>query len=122
MAIGEALTDREKELLTRLSRKIVDLRMTVPAVFFLEMHKPLNFIANQAMVFLNPIVTTFFSVSEYEEIQNLLEKRNSIEYFIREIENQESEFLAQEEERKTKEKKEKGNVKGIKKYFSNRLW
>ena len=119
----EGLTDKQIDLLQRLARKIVDLRMTVPAIFFLEMHKPLNFIGSQVMVFFNPIVTTFFSVIEYEEVQNMLEKRQSIEYFIREIEKQESEFLVQEEARKKKKEKKNGQKeRGIKKYFSHRLW
>jgi hypothetical protein len=122
--MNQPLTEEEKDLLIRLSRKIVDLRMGVPAIFFLEMHKPLNFLGSQVMAFLDPIVTTFFSVNEYKQIQQILEKRDSIEYFIREIENQESEFLAQEKARK-KEKETKDNGKksrGIKKYFSHRLW
>jgi len=84
------------DLIQRLAKRIVDLRLSAPAIFFLESMKPLSFLGSQALVFLQPIVQSFFNFKEYDEITRMLEDRDNVEKLILEIERMES------EEKKTK--------------------
>ncbi len=73
-------------LLTRLASKIVDRGMTIPAVFALEMMKPLAFIGSQALVFFGPIITTFIRSETYYEVTELLEDHKNVAFLIDELE------------------------------------
>lgn len=50
------LTPEQEEVLNKVARKVVEKRMTVPALMFIESVKPLNFIGSQMLVFFEPIV------------------------------------------------------------------
>ncbi|HID94498.1 MAG TPA: hypothetical protein EYP53_00380 [Candidatus Latescibacteria bacterium] len=77
---------RQKELVGRLARAIVQRRLTAPAIFFLESVKPMNFLGNQVMIFFEPIVRSLFSFAEYSEFAALLQDRDCLEKLISEIE------------------------------------
>jgi hypothetical protein len=83
--------ERRTELIDKIAKKIVDMRMTVPAILFLESVKPLSFIGSQVMVFFQPIFRTFFSLQEYDEIALMLEERGNVERLILAIERIDSE-------------------------------
>lgn len=80
------LTEEEKGMLTKLADKIVKRQLGMVAITFLESVKYLNFIGSQVMVFFEPIIQTVFPNDTYGKIHRLLEKRQSIEYLIKEIE------------------------------------
>ncbi len=50
--MSNVLTKDDKAFLSKIARKIVELKLITPSIFFLEMVKPLNFIGSQTMVFL----------------------------------------------------------------------
>ncbi len=83
--------ERRTELIDKIARKVVDMRMVVPAILFLESMKPLSFIGSQMMVFFQPIFRTFFSFREYDEIAVILEERENVERLILSIERIDSE-------------------------------
>jgi len=85
----EKLTAEEKELLDKLANEIVKRKMDMVAITFLESVKYLNFIGSQTMVFFKPIVDAIFHTQIYDKIQQILEKRGSIEQLIKSIERQE---------------------------------
>lgn len=60
--------------------------MSVPALFYLEMAKPLAFLGSQAMVFFGPIVTAFMNSEGYYQLAELLEDRDNVEFLMQEIE------------------------------------
>jgi len=94
------LTERQKELLEKIADRIVKYRMAMPAILFLESVKPLNYVGSQAMVFLAPIVHSLFSAREYDEVQQALEHRETISYFIDMLEEKENEVLKREKQEK----------------------
>jgi hypothetical protein len=61
--------------------------MTVPAIVALEMGRPLNYVGSQAMAFFEPIVKSLFSVKEYSRLKEILERRESIDMLIHQIES-----------------------------------
>lgn len=76
----------EEAVLEKAAVKVVQWKMTVPAIIFLESVKPLNYIGSQAMVFFEPIVQSVFSIKDYDTFRTALEKRESIEVLLRKIE------------------------------------
>ncbi len=88
----KGITDeRKNELIEKIAKRIIDMRMTVPAILFLESMKPLSFIGSQIMVFFQPIFRTFFSIREYDEVALMLEERENVEKLILSIEKADSE-------------------------------
>jgi hypothetical protein len=80
---------RRDEILNKIAKKTVDLRLTPIAVVMLEANKPLSFVGSQLMVFLQPIVTSLFPFHMYDEVAALMEDRANIELLIQAIERTE---------------------------------
>lgn len=81
--------ERKEELIGKFAQEIVDRRLSVPAIMFLETVKPLSFLGSQAMIFFEPIIQAIFAFKSYKEIYLLLEKRDNIELLMQEIEKRE---------------------------------
>lgn len=91
-----ALPEEEDRVLDKLAQKVVERRMSVPAIMFLESVKPLNYIGSQAMVFFEPIVQTVFNFKDYDTIRCALEKRQTIEILLLKIEKLDATAYARE--------------------------
>jgi hypothetical protein len=78
--------DEAAGLLERLADGIVRRRMTAPAVFALEMAKPLNFVGSQVMIALSPLVTPFLSRDDVRKVALLLERDAHLESLLQRIE------------------------------------
>jgi len=76
----------DKAFLTKLAEEVKARRMTTPAIFFLEMMRPLNFVGSQAMIFFGPIISTFVKTDGYYKAAEIFENNNSVEFLIQEIE------------------------------------
>jgi hypothetical protein len=87
----EVTEDRKKFLLGKIAQKVVDYRLSPVAIIFLESSKPLSFLGNQFLIFMQPFYRALFSFREYEEIAAMLEDRSNIEALICEIERLEEE-------------------------------
>ena len=82
----EPFSEEELALLDKAAGFVVKKRMAAPAVLFLESLQPMSFLGSQVMLFLQPIVASFFSRGEYERLAQILERRESIGLFIERIE------------------------------------
>jgi hypothetical protein len=82
----------------RFARRIVDWRMTAPAILFLESAKPLSFLGNQALIFFQPIVQSIFNFKTYDEVTEILEDRENLEYLLCKVEALEAEFVKEKKE------------------------
>jgi hypothetical protein len=80
-------TEEERAIVDRLCRILVRRRMTVPAVAFLEMSRPLNRVAAQALYFFQPVASLALTGDDYNRFARFLEKSGSIEYLCRRIED-----------------------------------
>lgn len=87
----EVSEERKKILIGKIAQKVVDYRLSPVAIIFLESSKPLSFLGNQFMIFMQPFYRAIFSFREYEEIAAMLEDRNNVEALICEIERLEEE-------------------------------
>jgi hypothetical protein len=116
---GEKGTLTDEGILDAIARRIVRMRLAVPAVFFLESTKPLSFLGSQLLVFLEPFVQTFLTIRNYERFALLMEDRQNVERLIRRVETLDDELRegekrqrAEEKARKRKEKESRKRGRG----------
>ena len=88
-------TEVERPVIERVCRAVVERRMTTPALIYLEMSKPLNYIGSQAMHFLQPIVTAVLDTRSYEAMAQFLERRGSVDYLVERLERLEAGYTAE---------------------------
>jgi hypothetical protein len=68
--------------------------MNVPAVTFLEMSRPFNRVASQALVFFQPVASVALTGEDYNRFAQFLEKSGSVDYLCRRIEELAAEAAA----------------------------
>lgn len=88
---GTEPSEAQRAVLDRLCRELVRRKMTTPALLFLEMSKPLNFLSAQALHFFHPIVASVCNADGYRHFAEYLEKRGSIEWLCGRLEAIEAE-------------------------------
>ena len=81
-----SLNIEDKDFLTKIAQEVKSRRLTTPAIFFLEMMRPLNFVGSQAMVFFGPIISAFVKTDGYYKAAEIFENHHSVEFLIQEIE------------------------------------
>lgn len=72
--------------LKKIADYVIKAKLEVPALFFLETHKPLCTIAHTATLALQPIAAPFFGIERVQTIQKLFENRQNIEKLMQLIE------------------------------------
>lgn len=87
------LTPEQDAVLEKVAKKVVEKRMTVPALMFIESVKPLNFIGSQVMVFFEPIVQTIFDFKGYTTFREAIEDRANVEILMQKIEKFDAESV-----------------------------
>ena len=103
----DRFTEKDEELVEKVAKKIVNMRMTVPAVFLLESSKPLAFLGGQLLVFLEPFIQTLFNFKQYQRFAFLMENRDNWERLLRKIEDLEEETKRREKQEKLDKKTQK---------------
>ena len=88
----DELSDEERDaILERIAQGIVQRGMAAPAVLFLELNKPLSFVASQSLIVLTPFLAPFVGIENVHRYSRLLEKRENVELLIERIEQLEHE-------------------------------
>jgi hypothetical protein len=97
---GEATpTPPQQEPVDRFCREVARRHLTTPAVIALEMSRPLNYLASQAMHFFSPGVWALARHQTYDQYRHFaafLERRGSIDYLVRRVEHFERLFEQEE--------------------------
>lgn len=102
------LTEEEEAVMTRMAKKVVEWKMTVPAIMFLETVKPLNYIGAQAMVFFEPFIQTIFNFRDYDTFRQMMERRENVERLLQRIEALDAEALAREKDARRQRRQQRG--------------
>jgi hypothetical protein len=88
----QEMTAEERErLIERIATGITRRRLTTPAILFLEMHKPLSFLASQGVVVSSPFLAPFVGIENLQSAHHLLADRENVERLIRRVEEQAAE-------------------------------
>ncbi|MBN1434028.1 hypothetical protein JW921_04660 [Candidatus Fermentibacterales bacterium] len=77
-------------LIGKIAAKIVERQLTVPALIFLESMKPLSFLGNQLLIFMNPLVSLVVSSRDYYAFVRMIEDRENVERLLVAIEEESS--------------------------------
>ena len=80
-------TERLAEIVDTVAKAVVRRNMTTPALMALEMGRPLNFVASQAIHFFRPIISVVLDGPSIKEFATFLEQRGSVEYLCRRLEH-----------------------------------
>ena len=76
----------------RVATRIHRTGLVTPAVFFLELTKPLALIGSHVMIFFGPIINAFINAEGYYKAAELFEEPANVELLIREIEKLENDL------------------------------
>ena len=76
----------------RVATRIHRTALVTPAVFFLELTKPLALIGSHVMIFFGPIINAFINAEGYYKAAELFEEPANVELLIREIEKLENDL------------------------------
>ena len=93
-----SLSRKDKEIIDKYAKKIVDLGLGTIAILTIESVKPLNYIGSQFLYFANPLLTVFPYFKDFDRVAELIEERDNVEYFLTRIEY----FMNEEDKRKNK--------------------
>ena len=100
---SEELTELQLQALDRVAREVVERQMAAPVLMFLESVRPLNWVASQLMLFLEPFYAWILGYKELIDLRRALAKRESIGILIDKIEQYEQERLEKlKQERRAK--------------------
>ncbi len=80
------LTVQQKDVVDRVCHAVVARKMTTPALAFLEMSRPLNYISSQAIHFFTPLLSAITDTKGVECFATVLERRDAVEILCTRIE------------------------------------
>lgn len=102
------ITEEQEKLLRKIATAIASKGMTAPTIFFLESVQPLNYITSQFMAYVEPFLTFVIPRDAYNDVQQVLEQRKGIDYFLNILEDEE--FKKQEHDKQVRQ-----DIKNLKK-------
>ena len=85
-------SERDIIFIRRVADRIHRSGLVTPAVFFLELTKPLALIGSHVMIFFGPIINAFINADGYYKAAELFEEPANVELLIREIEKLEDDL------------------------------
>ena len=96
------------DLIEKIAEEVVERQLTVPAIVFLESVKPLSFLGNQLMIFLNPLVSLLVSSENYYRFIRMIEDRENVEKLIETIEDTNARWQDRQQKRKEERRARRG--------------
>ncbi len=85
--VHETTPELADELIEKMARFVQRYGAEVPAVFFLELSKPVSFVAGSAVHMATPFLGTFFASDDtFTDFANVMSDRRLLEKFICRIE------------------------------------
>ncbi|MGH7200971.1 MAG: hypothetical protein ACREJB_10235 [Planctomycetaceae bacterium] len=84
-------TDEQRPVVEAVCRQIARRHLATPALAFLAMSRPLNYLGSQALHFFAPFISAVTDAEGHKHFAAFLEKRGSIDYLCRRIEELEAE-------------------------------
>ena len=80
------LKKQDRLFIERIAKKIFTSGFTTPAVFFLEMTKPLALLGSHLLIFLGPVINSIIQSDAYYRSAQVFEEPDNIELLLKEIE------------------------------------
>ncbi len=83
---AELTPEQRDVLIEQIVKQVAARKMQMPAILFLEMHKPLAFLAGQGLIVSSGFLAPVFGPKNIQQYARLFESRDNIERLIRQIE------------------------------------
>jgi hypothetical protein len=99
----EMAPEERDRVIDRIASAVVQRGLEAPAVLFLELHKPLTFIASQGIVVMSPFVAPLIGFENVRAASKLLEDRGNIDRLTARIEELAEEARARRTQGRSKE-------------------
>lgn len=94
----EPLTDEERDkLLDKAAHEILKRKLEMPAVLFLEMHKPLAYLGGHAALAFSPFLVPFLGFDNVNNYSRLFSDRENVERLMKILEKHGDEAVKYEE-------------------------
>lgn len=81
------LPETERRVVDRLCQEVARRDLVVPALMFLEMSRPLNYVGAQALHFFQPMIGALIDGDAPKHFASFLERRGAIDELCRTLEN-----------------------------------
>lgn len=82
-------TPAQRAVIERVAGEVVRRRMAGPAIAFLEMSRPLNGLGAAVIQFFTPVAATLANPESLRDFAEFLEKRGSVDFLCRTLEESE---------------------------------
>lgn len=79
--------ERRDAIIDSIAGKIIERRLESPAVLFLEMHKPLSFLASQSVLVAMPLFGPLLGAQRMADLSKILSNRENLDLLINRIED-----------------------------------
>ncbi|MFA6317316.1 MAG: hypothetical protein WC943_07850 [Elusimicrobiota bacterium] len=86
----EPVSQEDTAWLDSIAEKLSKRSLSQPAILFLESSKPVQFLAGQAVRFVDPIFSLVVPEHRLERLADLLERRQAAEHLIKALERLEA--------------------------------
>jgi hypothetical protein len=84
--MGKSGPEQSEQLLEHLSQQIGRWRLTLPAIVFLQVTRPLSFIASQALLLCQPLISAFYDAPQIAGYADLLADRANVDRLVARLE------------------------------------
>jgi len=97
--IVPTMSAEDLAFIERIAKRIYDTGFITPAVFALEMVKPLALLGSHTMIFFGPVVSAFIKADGYYKAAELFEEPSNVELLISRLEQLEQEHKNKQTEK-----------------------
>ena len=85
--LPDEIDEEERDrIIEKAAQEIVKRGLTAPALLFIEMAKPINFLGSQLLVAVDPFVSSILSSGDYRKFSILMEDDENMERLLQAIE------------------------------------
>src|ERR1043166_5139054 len=81
------LTEEQRDaLIEKLAQRVIRYELSMPALLFLEMHRPFSFLIGQSLVLGSGFLSPLFGPQKVQQMAKLFENQNNIDRLLARIE------------------------------------
>jgi len=84
--MGKSGQDQSELLLEQMSQQICRWGLTLPAIVFLQVTRPLSFIASQTLLLCQPLISAFYDAPQIAGYADLLADRANVDRLVARLE------------------------------------
>ncbi len=85
--LPDEIDEEERDrIIEKAAQEIVKRGLTAPALLFIEMAKPINFLGSQLLVAVDPFISSILSSGDYRKFSILMEDDENVERLLQAIE------------------------------------